>query len=403
MPVPGPSTNGATFRYTPDTTKTPINGTIYLTSTGKSRNVMRTVKVGIRRQGFLDFLYMTDYEIVDPALSGDPSTCVYRSWQWNPNISNYGPNTSSCSIVYWTDLAVLNGPVHTNDGLYVCGNPTFNGDTDTYYNSPASQSVAGSTRFVGPNSTLNPLGCANAPSWNRNNDPASGPNLPFPPANTSIRNQADGAVGGTGCLYTGPTTITLTVSGNDGKMDVTSPLTRSTNAGCGPGTNLNLPANGVIYVQTVPTSTSDPNYSACTGAACVGDAKVSGTLAGQLTIASTNDIVIVGNTLYRDVPRRHRRARSRREQRRDHQPPGEQQRREPGRIAHEPEVDAAILALDHSFYVQNWSKGAPLGNLTINGVITQEFRGAVGTFSGSPPVIQTGYNKVYTYDTRSNT
>ena len=45
-------------------------------------------------------------------------------------------------------------------------------------------------------------------------------------------------------------------------------------------------------------------------------------------------------------------------------------------------------------------KGAPLGNLTVNGVITQEFRGAVGTFSGTPPVIQTGYNKNYTYDTR---
>ena len=44
--------------------------------------------------------------------------------------------------------------------------------------------------------------------------------------------------------------------------------------------------------------------------------------------------------------------------------------------------------------------GAPLGNLTVNGVITQEFRGAVGTFSGTPPVIQTGYNKNYTYDTR---
>ena len=400
VPVPGPSTNGATFRYTPDTTKTPINGTIYLTSTGKERNVMRTVKVGIRRQGFLDFLYMTDYEIVDPALSGDPSTCVYRAWQWNSSISNYGPNTSSCNIVYWTDLAVLNGPVHTNDGLYVCGNPAFNGDTDTYYNSPASQSVAGSTRFVGPNRTLNPLGCTNAPIWNRNNDPASGPNLPFPPANTSIRNQADGALGGTGCLYTGPTTITLSVSGTSGRMDVTSPLTKATNAGCGPGTGLNLPANGVIYVQTVPTSTSDPNHSACTGAACVGDAKVSGTLAGQLTIASTNDIVIVGNTVYRvfpggtdvlglvannDVIINH--------------PVNSSGVNQAGSLSN-PTVDAAILALSHSFYVQNWSKGAPLGNLTINGVITQEYRGAVGTFSGTPPVIQTGYNKVYTYDTR---
>ena len=75
VPVAGPSNNNESFRYTPDTTKTPISGTIYLTSTGKSRNVMRTVKVGIRRQGFLDFLYLTDYEIVDPALSGDPSSC----------------------------------------------------------------------------------------------------------------------------------------------------------------------------------------------------------------------------------------------------------------------------------------------------------------------------------------
>src|SRR5690349_18810812 len=85
-------------------------------------------------------------------------------------------------------------------------------------------------------------------------------------------------------------------------MDVTSPLTRSTNSGCGPGTGLNLPANGVIYVQTVPTALSDPNHSACSGAACNGDAKVSGTLAGQLTIAAENDIIIVGNTIYRTYP-----------------------------------------------------------------------------------------------------
>jgi hypothetical protein len=33
-------------------------------------------------------------------------------------------------------------------------------------------------------------------------------------------------------------------------------------------------------------------------------------------------------------------------------------------------------------------------------VITQEYRGAVGTFSGNPPVIRTAYNENYTYDTR---
>jgi hypothetical protein len=401
VPVPGPSDNNEVFRYTPDTTRTGVSGTIYLTSTGKSRNVMRTVKVGIRRQGFLDFLYMTDYEIVDPALSGDPGSCVFRSWEKNSaSPTGYGPDPSNCSIVYWTDAAVLNGPVHTNDGLYVCGSPQFHGDTDTYYNSPAIQSVAGSTQFVGPGLVLNPLGCANTPIFDRLHDPASGANLKFPPANTAIRTQADGAVGGQGCLYTGPTTITLHNSGNTGLMDVVSAGTKSTNAGCGPGTNLALPQNGVIYVQTVPSSHSDPNWGSCTGSACNGDANVSGTLAGQLTIASQNDIIIRNNLLYHQYPTGT-----------DvlgliannnvavYHPVNGSGVNQAGALTN-PTIDAAILALAHSFFVQNWSKGAALGSLTINGVITQEFRGAVGTFSGSPPVIQTGYNKSYTYDTR---
>ena len=398
--VPGPSDNNESFRYRSDTTSTSINGTIYLTSSGMSRNVIRTVKVGIRREGFLDFLYMTDYEIVDPALSGDPSSCQLHAWEYNSGTRSYGPDTSNCTIVYWTDSSALNGPVHTNDGLYVCGAPQFNGDTDTYYNSPTSQSVSGSTRFGGPGVTLNPLGCTNSAFFNRNNDPASGADLKFPPANTAIRNQADGSLGGTGCLYTGPTTITLHNSGSVGQMDVTSPLTKVTNTGCGPGTNLSLPPNGVIYVQTVPASGSDPNHGTCSGSGCNGDANVLGTLAGQLTIVAQNDIIIKGNLVYHtypggtdvlgliannDVDVYH--------------PVNSSGVNQSGSIT-DPTIDAAILALGHSFYVQNWTKGAPLGNLTVNGVITQEFRGAVGTFSGTPPVIQTGYNKNYTYDTR---
>jgi len=129
---------------------------------------------------------------------------------------------------------------------------------------------------------------------------------------------------------------------------------------------------------------------------------VSGTLAGQLTIAAQNDIIIIiiGNTQYgtfpggtdvlglvanNDVIINH--------------PVNSSGVNQAGSLTN-PRVDAAILALDHSFYVQNWNRGAPLGNLTVNGVIAQEFRGAVGTFSGNPPVIRTGYNKDCTYDTR---
>ncbi len=399
--VPGPADNNETFRYDVNTAQTAATGTIYLTSSGQSRNVIRTVKVGVRRQGFLDFLYLTDYEIVDPALSGNPTTCEYRAWQWNPNINNYGPDTSNCSIVYWTDLAVLNGPVHTNDGLYVCGAPQFNGDTDTYYNSPTAQSVNGSTHFGGPGVVLNPLGCTNAPVFKRLSDPASGADLPFPPANTAIRTQADGTVGGTGCLYTGPTTIVLHNTGNVGFMDVTSPATKSTNPGCGPGNNLSLPPNGVIYVQTVPSSAADPNYSACVGAGCNGDATVNGTLAGQLTIASQNDIIINNNLVYHQFPSGTDVLGLIADNDVDiYHPVNKAAGTNSAGSITNPVVDAAILALNHSFYVQNWNIGAPLGNLTINGVISQEFRGAVGTFSGTPPTIVTGYNKNYTYDTR---
>ena len=127
---------------------------------------------------------------------------------------------------------------------------------------------------------------------------------------------------------------------------------------------------------------------------------VSGTLAGQLTIASQNDIIIKSNLVYHQYPSGT-----------DvlgliadndvaiYHPVNSSGVNQAGSLT-DPTVDAAILALDHSFFVQNWTKGAPLGNLTVNGVITQEFRGAVGTFSGTPPVISTGYNKNYTYDTR---
>ncbi len=63
-----------------------------------------------------------------------------------------------------------------------------------------------------------------------------------------------------------------------------------------------------------------------------------------------------------------------------------------------PNIQAAILAVNHSFRVQNFRIGAPLGSLSITGAIGQRYRGAVGTFSGT--TIQTGYAKDYNYDRR---
>ena len=57
-------------------------------------------------------------------------------------------------------------------------------------------------------------------------------------------------------------------------------------------------------------------------------------------------------------------------------------------------IDAAILALNQSFVVNNYNQGGTEGNLTVYGSIQQFARGPVGTFGGSP----TGYIKHYTWD-----
>ena len=77
--------------------KTASTGIVYLTSSGKrlanstlgcpSAGVIRTVSLGLRRQGFLDYLWLTDYEITDPALSGDNATaCTFHAWEWNSDL-----------------------------------------------------------------------------------------------------------------------------------------------------------------------------------------------------------------------------------------------------------------------------------------------------------------------------
>ena len=45
-------------------------------------------------------------------------------------------------------------------------------------------------------------------------------------------------------------------------------------------------------------------------------------------------------------------------------------------------IDAAILALNQSYLVNNWTIGNPNGTLIVYGSIDQDYRGAVGTFSG---------------------
>jgi type II secretory pathway pseudopilin PulG len=64
-----------------------------------------------------------------------------------------------------------------------------------------------------------------------------------------------------------------------------------------------------------------------------------------------------------------------------------------------PVIDAAILSTNHSWIVDNYKCGEPLGELTVWGSIAQFWRGPVGT-GNSNGEIATGYVKNYNYDER---
>ena len=177
-----------------------------------------------------------------------------------------------------------------------------------------------------------------------------------------------------------------------------------------------VPSSGVVYVQNgACTSSYSPftvTYPASSGC---GNAIVhsSGTYSGQLTIAAENDIIIdddikrssssadlLGLVANNFIRIKHPVC------------PSSNLGCSSGTTTSETakgscnggvngtgsnpniQIDAALLAIDHSFIVDHYDCGGSLGTLTVNGAIAQKFRGAVGTTGG------TGYIKDYNYDDR---
>jgi Flp pilus assembly pilin Flp len=401
--IPGPANQGQ-FHYSVSLAQYASQGIVQLSSTGRVRGVQRTIRANLRRRNFLDYLYLTDYEALDPQ-SGyypDPATataqCSRYWWAGRP--------TSPCVRISFVTGDAINGPMHTNDTISVNGSPTFNGKATTGYadamTCPASPTYT--YRWFGRS------GCGDTPQF-QTDDPEAVSLLTLPTSNTSIKAETS-RPSKTGCLYNGPTRIVLTSAG---RMNVTSPFTTSASYAACVGTGVALPTNGVIYVQNVPSSQSGscsggqnplgyPILADVTSYQCrVGDVFLSGTLRGRLTIAAENNIVVVANTTYassgagsndmlgliaNQFVQVYHPVTAARQNLTDNRTG----------LFQDPRIDAAILALGHSFIVQNYDDGAPLGTLSVTGGIAQKWRGPVGT--GGSSGASTGYLKNYGYDPR---
>jgi hypothetical protein len=258
-------------------------------------------------------------------------------------------------------------------------------------------------------------------------------------------------------MYTGPTTITFNGNGTMTVVSPWTRFTNISEtravrpknpAACGKvGTGGNdlggrngatipvLPSN-LIYVQGVPSDPDDNNYwrpgelpsnFLCTGTSSFpgwsfqglaypvlgesqpdgttsanpaygcrnGDAYVSGTLSGALTVASANYIYITGDLTYAN--------------------PAKDilglignnavqvwnPRAAAGGLVYTTKnrtIQAAILSTSHTFTVQNFAVAPSRGTLTVLGAIAQHYRGPVAQTSGG--AIVSGYAKNYNYDTR---
>jgi Tfp pilus assembly protein PilX len=368
------------------------NAALRIRATGRSRGSKRSIIAKFRKRSFLDYLYYTDYETLDPAwytraVNGAPTDPDITAWAtanckyyrdgraskrysgvWYDALNRPTSFTDDCSEIQFAPSDQVRGPMHTNDEYLVCRNPTFGRTVDDAIEAsapaPAWRSNCSSSypNFVG--------------TWT----PAA-PLLTMPPANDSLRDEVLPAY-----LFTGRTTIVLSASN----------ITVN-------GTSMPYPANGLIYVQNGSCGQGYKPYDPYNSPLGCADVFVKGTYGSSLTIASQKDIIITNDVLKsggalmgliaNDFIRVYHPIRNLRDNGNtcDTDSSGNPLGPTPGNI----QIDSSLMALNHSFMVDNYFCGGPQGTLTVTGSIIQKYRGPVGQGGSS---ITNGYIKDYSYD-----
>ena len=382
-----------TFRISSTGWSGPTGTSTLSACTPAAHCVSRTIVVQYKRQSFLNYVYYTDYETLDPVALYNPSNTPSEPTDCAVHYNGRG-NDCSGPIVFVSGDAI-NGPLHSEDTLAVCGS---GGSGPTFGRAGKNDAVEAAGPAVAPAgaSTEGQNGCSLTYTVNNTAGAinTSAASLTPPPTNAQILTIAQTG----GLTYTGSTTIVL----NGTTMSVTNNGTTVTSQA--------WPTNGVIYVSTASsgcpvTYTPYTANAAYAGDTNCGNVYVSGTYSKSLTIASDNDIIINGslttpslNTnllglvandfvrIYHPVSNRTGTSGGQ---------CGGGASNGTGSLT-SPTIDAAILAVNHSFIVDNYDCGSSLGTLTINGAIAQLFRGPVGTGGGGGN--STGYLKSYTYN-----
>ena len=362
----------------------------------KSESAERSVIASFGVTGFLQYVYYTNFETIDPALYENSNKSLaekcrgkyYKEW------SKETGKPCEAEVINWVTGDHTEGPMHTNDAALVSGGATFGREKAE----PKDQvEINGGTYGSS-------AGCASSAKYYTTTKcyTEKGPTLTPPPTDESLEfyvEESNRLRGVSKLVLKGSeikdTYYTLS-GGVYTKVEKTIPW----------------PANGLLYIESNGTCEFEYEYEKADTSTEAEKEKgcanvyVEGVYEKSLTIASANDVIINGSIYPASVSGKLASS-------------GSEATRPTGtavlgliannfvRVYHpcsgfsesgikDPWIYAGILATQHSFVVDNPGCGNQLGKLNVYGAIGQNYRGVVGT-SGSSG---TGYLKHYEYDSR---
>lgn len=387
---PEASCNAANPFNTVIESKGTLANTFRIKSTGYAGTTQRSLVATFKVSGFLDFIYFTNFETLDPRLYGNAglaANCAgkyYSAWK----------GKYECENIEFTNGDGVNGPMHTNDTADVGGAATFGREG----HNPADVVEMNGGTYGGAS------GCASsAKYYTATKCYTKGQSLVAPQSDTSLEAYTESAN-----AFFGQTKLVL--NGSSNTIAVTYYVEESAGVYAEKKETIAWPKNGLLYVQRRESGSCNYTYK-YSGADTAkeleeekdcGTVYVQGTYSKSLTVAGEKDVIITGELYPTSV-----------EGKLGGEPSGTAVlgliASEYVRIYHpcssgnngagslsNPWIYAAILSTAHSFIVDNFNCGNELGKLHIYGAIGQNYRGAVGTGGGG----STGYIKDYKYDGR---
>ncbi|HEY2535790.1 MAG TPA: hypothetical protein VGI24_02280 [Solirubrobacteraceae bacterium] len=250
-------------------------GTFRIESVGTAvegtNTTTRTLVATFTHPGFINYVYLTNYEILDPAAqSPEPTECEhYYAYRKEHNL------LTTCGTIEFAPTDKVNGPMHTNDAAAICAE----GTSEPVFGRNKEDKIEMNGGHYGAGGS-----CSNSPEI-LGEFTEKGPTLTPPESDSELIEAAETGYRLKGKVYlelkAGTPSNTIAVKNSKGELVE----------------NKNYPPNGLVYVENngscpIKYSPYNTNYTEDTNC---GNAYVKGEYTESLTIAAANDLVVNGS------------------------------------------------------------------------------------------------------------